>query len=260
MEPPTKNQRDLPSDENPGLHTWTFWEVVEEMVRNQLFDLSKRWIPIKNGSIVLVGKYAAVTFGNIFRHTSKNLIYIKDILYHDIVSVVKNSLSVNSMSILCLIYIDNIYISISNHFHPPTKRTTSNIRWRLVIPWWIRKRQCHCHLSKWRTITCSDDESLVLLMAEIWRSPVEVGSVSHSPIIFGGFWHHPWGLFGIFSINRKFPLKLGLKKTNFVFQPLMFSGALQSVKTNMTMEIHHLKMYCLLKMEVFQCHVSFQGL
>ena len=30
-------------------------------------------------------------------------------------------------------------------------------------------------------------------------------------------------------------------------------------KTNMTMETHHLKMYFLLKMRIFQCHVSFQG-
>ena len=30
-------------------------------------------------------------------------------------------------------------------------------------------------------------------------------------------------------------------------------------KTNMTLEIHQLKMYFLLKMGIFQCHVSFQG-
>ena len=31
------------------------------------------------------------------------------------------------------------------------------------------------------------------------------------------------------------------------------------LKTNMTMEKHHLKMYFLLKMVIFQCHVSFPG-
>ena len=147
-------------------------------------------------------------------------------------------------------YIDNIHISISNHFHPPTKKQPPTSG----EDWWYRGGYGNANAIA--TYRSGGRSHAQMLMAEIRRSSVDLGSLSHYVRrVLAPSLGVVWDFF-----SGKCPLKLGLKKTNFIFQALMFSGALQSLKTNMTMEIHHLKMYCLLKMEVFQCHVRFQGL